>query len=220
MTKIMDKKGFTMIEMVVVLVIVGIILALMVRQFSGSSTKANIEVAIKQMYGDLMEARARASAERKTYGLDWNSADWATPPSIPSTPASITGYELRVDTGNTGNIVTAGGYSVVRTVTLNNNITIINQEGFNSIPFAIKGSLDTATYGNLTATFYSECRACDHVTSGCDPEDPSSSGYALCLPSDTSPNCDNVDYPESSCIVVTLTRIKIGKWCSNACVLR
>ncbi|MBV6343276.1 prepilin-type N-terminal cleavage/methylation domain-containing protein [Candidatus Magnetobacterium casense] len=199
-----DNKGFTLIEMIVVLVVVSIIVGLMVSQFTGTTTKIQIEAGIKKMYGDLMEAKSKSYAERKTYGLYW------------SAPSAIEGYELRVDTDNDGSITNSGGYSSVRTITVE-KAAIINKEGVNSIPFAIKGSLDTATYGNIDATFYSECKACDHVTSGCDPEDPANT---LCKPQDTTSDCSNIDYPEYSCIVVTLTRIKMGKWCNNVCQLR
>ncbi|MBF0317472.1 MAG: prepilin-type N-terminal cleavage/methylation domain-containing protein [Nitrospirae bacterium] len=199
-----DNKGFSMIEMVVVLAIVAVILGLMVSQFTGSSTKTQIEAGIKKMYGDLMEAKTKSYAERKTYGLYW------------STPTAIADYELRVDTNNDDSITDVGGYSIVRPVTVE-KVTIINKETKNSIPFAIKGSLDTTGYGNIDATFYSECKACDHVTTGCDPEDPANT---LCQPQDTTSDCSNIDYPEYSCIVVTLTRIKMGKWCNNVCQLR
>ncbi len=198
-----DNKGFTMIETIVVLVIVSIIVGLMVSQFSGTTTKIEIEVGIKKMYGDLMEAKSKAYSERKTYGLYW------------SAPTAVAQYEFRVDTDNDGSITNSGGYSTVRTVTVE-KVTLINKEGVNAIPFAIKGSLDTAGYGNIDATFYSECRACDHVTSGCDPEDIATT----CQTYDTTSDCSNPDYPEYSCIVVTLTRIKMGKWCNNVCQLR
>ncbi|KJU86987.1 secreted protein containing Prepilin-type cleavage/methylation [Candidatus Magnetobacterium bavaricum] len=199
-----DNKGFTMIEMIVVLTIVAILVGLVVSQFTGAATKTHIEAGIKKMYGDLMEAKTKAYSERKACGLYW------------TTPSGIASYEFRVDTDNDDSITNSGGYSTVRTTTIE-NITIVNKEGFNSIPFAIRGSLDTAGYGNIDATFYSECKACDHVTSGCDPDDPSNT---LCQPQDTTSDCSNIDYPEYSCIVVTLTRIKMGKWCNNVCQLR
>ncbi|MBF0342914.1 MAG: prepilin-type N-terminal cleavage/methylation domain-containing protein [Nitrospirae bacterium] len=198
-----DYKGFTMIELLVVLVIAAIIITLAVSQFTGSKTKTQIESDTKKMYSDLMEIKSKAFSERKTYGLSW------------SNPASISGYELMVDKNNNESIMDTGTDSVVRTVTLNS--TTINKETKNNLTFGIKGSFDSGAYGNIDATFYSECKACDHTTAGCDPEDPSNT---LCKTYDTTSDCSDVEYPEYSCIVVTLTRIKMGKWCNNVCQLR
>ncbi|MBF0320945.1 MAG: prepilin-type N-terminal cleavage/methylation domain-containing protein, partial [Nitrospirae bacterium] len=63
--------GFTMIEVVVVLVIIGILAGLMATQFTGSKIKANVENGVRQVFSDLMEMRVKAMSDNTNYSITW-----------------------------------------------------------------------------------------------------------------------------------------------------
>ncbi len=56
----MDKKGFTIVELVVVIAIISVLLSLATISFSKWSRKNNIESQAKTIYADLMNTRAQA----------------------------------------------------------------------------------------------------------------------------------------------------------------
>ncbi len=61
----MRQNGFTVIEMLLVLIIAGILLSVAAIQFNRWTEKYNIESQVKQMYADLMEARIRAMGSNR-----------------------------------------------------------------------------------------------------------------------------------------------------------
>ncbi len=61
----MKENGFSLIEMVVVLAIIGILTAIVSLQFNEYMQKAHIEAQVKAMYADLMGIRGRALFQKK-----------------------------------------------------------------------------------------------------------------------------------------------------------
>lgn len=200
--------GFTIIEIVVVLVIVGILTGLLVYQFVGQTSKSNAETSIKQLYTDLSEMRIKAMSNKTAYGIYWGTIG----------PFDIVSYELRADAYNgttvpNGSISDAGmgactgtnGCSLLSTTTPVSTITILNTT--TNVTFNDKG-----IYKNASTTvpeFYVKCNGCD-TSSSC-----SNSNLSACRPADTSANCNDTSYPEYSCLVVNATFIKMGKWCDT-----
>jgi type IV fimbrial biogenesis protein FimT len=74
----MRQKGFTMIEVLMVLTIAGILLTVSTLEFNKWTMKYGIEREIKQIYTDLMEARIRAMGSNRyrfvTFGTNSGAA--------------------------------------------------------------------------------------------------------------------------------------------------
>ncbi|MBF0319839.1 MAG: type II secretion system protein [Nitrospirae bacterium] len=194
-------RGVTLIELVVVIAIIGVLAGLMVSYFGGMRQKMKIEGDVRQFYSTLMDLRSMAMAAKKSYGVSWTSA------------SDITSYNQLVAGISPFDNLTAGS-TVLKAVAL--TVTMKNAESKTLLPFTEKGLLDSDNYGGSSATFYVECRECDSTSPGCDPENPTTS----CNTSDMTSDCSDVQYPEYSCINVSLSRIKMGKWCNNACRFR
>jgi len=63
----MKTKGFTLIEVCIVLVIAGILAGLAFVNFTGLSNKYNLENQVREMYSDLMNARIMAMNKNRYY---------------------------------------------------------------------------------------------------------------------------------------------------------
>lgn len=64
------KKGFTLIEMMVVIVIIGIVIALAVPNFAGMQTKARMKAGAYEVAQDLRQIRERALSISRDYAVD------------------------------------------------------------------------------------------------------------------------------------------------------
>jgi len=60
-------KGFTLLELLVVLVIISLMSVLVVPQLTGSLAKTNLQTASKKISASLRYARSRAASEKITY---------------------------------------------------------------------------------------------------------------------------------------------------------
>jgi prepilin-type N-terminal cleavage/methylation domain-containing protein len=63
----MNNKGFSLIELIVVLSIIGVLAVALGTSFSGSLASNRIESQTKGLYADLMSARARAMQRNRIY---------------------------------------------------------------------------------------------------------------------------------------------------------
>lgn len=62
----MNERGFTLVELIIVIAIMIILLSLATMAFNQYLQKANIEAQVRMMYADLMDARAQAIMQRDT----------------------------------------------------------------------------------------------------------------------------------------------------------
>jgi len=62
-----SKKGFTLLELIIVLVIISLISALVGPRFTGSLTSMNLKTAAKKVAAALRYARSQAASEQITY---------------------------------------------------------------------------------------------------------------------------------------------------------
>jgi len=76
-----DRKGrggFTILEVMIVVAILGILVVIAVENFSGMNEKYKVEAETKQLYADLMDARGRAMQRNLWFFVQINSTGYAT----------------------------------------------------------------------------------------------------------------------------------------------
>ena len=60
----MNNRGFSLIELIVVIAVIGTLLALVTLQFNSNSKKAGIESQVRSIYADVMDARSQALLQK------------------------------------------------------------------------------------------------------------------------------------------------------------
>jgi prepilin-type N-terminal cleavage/methylation domain-containing protein len=167
---ILNNRGMTLIELIIVISIIGILVFALGFSFQGWIGSYNVERAIKEMYIDLMNARARAVERNRIHFVDLPVAQ----------PKQYVIYE---DTnpapdGN-GILETASDASILRK---NLDYTIVPAMSFGLTQF----SFDKSGLGSIKGT--------------------------IRLSSTVNPDYD--------CIVLSETRINIGKWNGTSCAVK
>ncbi|OPY81024.1 MAG: hypothetical protein A4E64_00080 [Syntrophorhabdus sp. PtaU1.Bin058] len=74
----MKKKGFTLIEVCVVIAIAGILAGLAFVNFSGLSNKYNLENQVREMYSDLMNTRIMAMNKNRSHFMVLAAGSYTT----------------------------------------------------------------------------------------------------------------------------------------------
>ena len=72
------RDGFTLIEVLIVVAIVGIVVMIAAGSFQGMMEKYRVEGETKQMFADLMDARGRAIQRNRTFHVQVNANDYKT----------------------------------------------------------------------------------------------------------------------------------------------
>ncbi|KJR43352.1 Prepilin-type cleavage/methylation protein [Candidatus Magnetoovum chiemensis] len=231
---IKNQKGFTMIELIVVIAIIGILAAALALNIRGFSERDKVESSIKTFYSDLTAMRVKAFSENRTHGIYWaDKTKIGIDPDDPNAAADY--YHLRMDTDGDGNIdILEGTTEEIKTVQLDINLELEATAGAvactapvidsfcqNELSFNEKGLANIANAGIDEVIIFGRCRSCDNNTTRCSDDntsgccDPADATNNNCEAADTSADCDNPDYPKYSCVSVALSRIKMGKWCDT-----
>ncbi len=69
----MNRRGFSLIELVVVIALIAIILTIVALEFSTMQRKARVERYVKEIYSDLQDARSKAAFTKVRQGVDFAS---------------------------------------------------------------------------------------------------------------------------------------------------
>jgi prepilin-type N-terminal cleavage/methylation domain len=70
--------GFTLVEILITIAILGILVVIAVSDFRGLNEKYKVEAETKQLYADLMDARGRAMQRNRMFFVQINANDYKT----------------------------------------------------------------------------------------------------------------------------------------------
>lgn len=72
------RRGFTLVEILIAIAILGILVVIAVGNFGGMNEKYKVEAETKQLYADLMDARGRAMQRNRASLVRINANDYKT----------------------------------------------------------------------------------------------------------------------------------------------
>ena len=103
----MNKRGFSLVELVVVIGIIGILLSIAAFGFAQYTRKSQITNQTRLLYGDLMEYRTKALYEKKNWTIKISASGYGIYSSANTAVAPVSTVALRhgVDINNTADIV-------------------------------------------------------------------------------------------------------------------
>jgi len=93
-----DRGGFTLIEILIAVAIVGILTVLAVSSFQGFNEKYRVEGETKQMFSDLMDARGRAMQRNRAFFVQINANGYTTYEDTSPSPDGNGVFDIAADT--------------------------------------------------------------------------------------------------------------------------
>lgn len=91
----MNSRGFSLIELIVVMALMGILLSLVTFGFSQYSKKSQMTSQTRLLYGDLMEYRTKALYEKKNWTIKISVASYGIYSSANTTVSPVTTINLK-----------------------------------------------------------------------------------------------------------------------------
>lgn len=139
----MTQRGFTLVELMVVVSLVALLMAWGIPAYSTWSARENVEAEIARLYGDLQYARMTAYGDKNLTGIYWGGG------------ANITRYLIMTNTNANGTSIDNGATQMGAAVsTTKNPLTVTANQ--NSVSFDGRGFLYTGDTNDPATqlTFY------------------------------------------------------------------
>ncbi len=134
----MNNRGFTLIELIIVIAIIGFLFTLAGIEFNNWIKRYNVEREIKEMYVDLMNARARAMQRNRTHFITLGTTSYTVYEDTNPSPDGDGTLQTGSDT-----VVTSLSKTIQNT---------INWTGSGNISFDSRGLASPAGSLSLTTT--------------------------------------------------------------------
>ncbi len=133
------REGFTLVEILIVVVILTILSTMAVTSFLGLSEKYKVETETKQLYADLMDARGRAMQRNRFHFVRFAASGYATYDDTSPSPDGNGAYNTGLD-------------NQVVNVTFKHPITTVLSGGTPNFSFNRNGISSDTGYIRLTST--------------------------------------------------------------------
>ena len=126
--------GFTLVEIMITIAILGILVVIAVSDFRGLNEKYKVEAETKQLYADLMDARGRAMQRNRKFFVLFSGMRYTTYEDTNTPPDGNGVWDNTADT-------------MVANVTVAHTITTVLPGGANAFEFSRNGIASVS--GNL-----------------------------------------------------------------------
>jgi prepilin-type N-terminal cleavage/methylation domain-containing protein len=138
----MRQRGFSLVEMLVVMAIMGVLLVIVTLNWNQMQTKSAIESEIKTIHADLMELRQQALYSKRARSVVISGQSYQSYSSAVVTSTALVTKQLRYPVlWNSGGVLTfdrqglasTGGTDRTLCVSPTNNLTVINKTAVDSL---------------------------------------------------------------------------------------
>jgi len=133
--------GFTLLEILITIAILGILLVIAVGNFGGLNEKYKVESETKQLFADLMDARGRAMQRNRMFFVRFSGTGYATYEDTSTPPDGNGVWDNTADT-RVANVTVA--HTITAALTGGANAFDFNRNGIASVTGNIRFS-STAT---------------------------------------------------------------------------
>lgn len=91
----MNQRGFSLIELLIVIMLIGLLTGLGTWQYASYSKKATIQAQTRVLYGDLMQYRMRAFYEKRNWTFKFSASGYGIYSSSDVTVAPVASVALK-----------------------------------------------------------------------------------------------------------------------------
>lgn len=195
-----DKKGITLVELLIVLTIIGILATVLGFEYKSWLTRYNVEKMVNEIYSDLMDARARAMQTKQRYFVDFPTQ--AACSGLLGLPGTYSCYRMSLDDSDGTNVIFEGDGNfnpqadpAVTTANTDNTIASFPKRVLRTITINGGGVPQTITFNKRGLV---------------------NPNRTICIFTDADGDGASDSDPDYDCIILSPTRINMGKLTSQA----